>query len=220
MAAGAWTRVLNCKLGCRIPSAGKGYSRQCPAQVMPKIPLMFEEHRVAVTPMHPAIAWLDHGVRGYDTTCVQSRLDLLRRRRPLLAGTDAEPIWKPGMAGADDLYSIPIIWPQSGHAKCLLSAHNILVCRCAATEARRRSCNGKRLTSIQPLLRARILRERKRPAEIHLRLSVRARDVPSATINLQRHHRLFFALSFSVRRGYASFRPAVACCSLSRSSLR
>ena len=53
LAAGAWSPQFGRNLGCRLPiQPGKGYSlttarpARCPA-----IPLIFEEHRVAVTPM-------------------------------------------------------------------------------------------------------------------------------------------------------------------------
>jgi D-amino-acid dehydrogenase len=78
---GAWTPLLQRPLGCRVPiQPGKGYSitmarpARCPA-----VPLVFEEDRVAVTP-------LQSGYRlgstmefaGYDPTLNRRRLDLLR----------------------------------------------------------------------------------------------------------------------------------------------
>ena len=53
LAAGALTPFLNDHLGCRIPiQPGKGYSitSSRPAKC-PQVPMIFEEHRVAVTPM-------------------------------------------------------------------------------------------------------------------------------------------------------------------------
>jgi D-amino-acid dehydrogenase len=53
LAAGAWTPMIGSVLGCRIPiQPGKGYSITTarPARC-PRVPLIFEEHRVAVTPM-------------------------------------------------------------------------------------------------------------------------------------------------------------------------
>jgi D-amino-acid dehydrogenase len=53
IAAGALTPLLQGHLGCRIPiQPGKGYSITMPRPARcPRIPLIFEEHRVAVTPM-------------------------------------------------------------------------------------------------------------------------------------------------------------------------
>jgi D-amino-acid dehydrogenase len=53
VATGAWTPLLARQLGCRVPiQPGKGYSMTMPRPaVCPSIPLLFPEHRVAVTPM-------------------------------------------------------------------------------------------------------------------------------------------------------------------------
>ena len=52
VATGAWTPLLNRELGCRVPiQPGKGYSITMPRPALcPTYPLIFEEHRVAVTP--------------------------------------------------------------------------------------------------------------------------------------------------------------------------
>src|SRR5207247_656591 len=52
IATGAWTPQLNAELGARIPiQPGKGYSVTMPRPALcPTYPLIFEEHRVAVTP--------------------------------------------------------------------------------------------------------------------------------------------------------------------------
>src|SRR6185369_5034106 len=52
VATGAWTPQLNAALGCRVPiQPGKGYSITMPRPALcPTYPLIFEEHRVAVTP--------------------------------------------------------------------------------------------------------------------------------------------------------------------------
>ncbi|MCS6975378.1 MAG: FAD-dependent oxidoreductase [Gemmatales bacterium] len=81
VATGAWTPRFSKQLGCTIPiEPGKGYSITMgkPAHC-PRVPLIFEEHRVAVTP-------LDSGYRlgstmefaGYDSTLRRDRLELLK----------------------------------------------------------------------------------------------------------------------------------------------
>jgi D-amino-acid dehydrogenase len=105
IATGAWTPLLNKHLRCRVPiQPGKGYSITMPRPaVCPAIPLMFEEHRVAVTPMQSGYRLgSTMEFAGYDATLNPKRLDLLRRgashylREPL-----AEPVqeewwgWRP-----------------------------------------------------------------------------------------------------------------------------
>jgi D-amino-acid dehydrogenase len=90
IAAGAWTPLLNQQLGCKVPiQPGKGYSLTMRQPTpCPKIPLIFEEHRVAVTPF-------DSGYRlgsimefaGYDATLNPRRIDLLRRGASLYLQT-------------------------------------------------------------------------------------------------------------------------------------
>jgi D-amino-acid dehydrogenase len=105
VAAGAWTPRLNHALGCRVPiEAGKGYSLTMPRPARcPRIPMLFMEHRVAVTP-------LESGYRlgstmefaGYDTSLNRRRLELLRAgARPYLNEPYTEPVeeewygWRP-----------------------------------------------------------------------------------------------------------------------------
>lgn len=86
VATGAWTPLLNEHLGCRIPiQPGKGYSITMPRPVKcPAIPLVFEEHRVAVTPMQSGYRLgSTMEFAGYDTTLSRRRLDLLRAAAPL-----------------------------------------------------------------------------------------------------------------------------------------
>jgi D-amino-acid dehydrogenase len=81
VAAGAWTPLLNAQLGCKIPiQPGKGYSITMPRPARcPTIPLIFEEHRVAVTPMRSGYRLgSTMEFAGYDTTLNRRRLDLLR----------------------------------------------------------------------------------------------------------------------------------------------
>lgn len=79
--SGAWTPLLKEHLGVRVPiEPGKGYSITMPRpEICPKIPIIFPEHRVAVTPM-------ESGYRlgsimefaGYDESISPERLELLR----------------------------------------------------------------------------------------------------------------------------------------------
>src|SRR5207244_2669072 len=56
LATGAWTPLLHRQLGCRIPiQPGKGYSITMPRPARcPSLPLIFPEHKVAITPMRSA----------------------------------------------------------------------------------------------------------------------------------------------------------------------
>jgi D-amino-acid dehydrogenase len=105
IATGAWTPLLHRQLGCRTwIQPGKGYSitmarpAKCPA-----IPLLFEEHRVAVTPMHSGYRLgSTMEFAGYDTKLNRRRLDLLRAgARPYLQEPFGEPVleewygWRP-----------------------------------------------------------------------------------------------------------------------------
>jgi D-amino-acid dehydrogenase len=105
VAAGAWTPLLDKHLGCHIPiQPGKGYSitmgrpKQCPVW-----PMLFEEHRVAVT-VWPSGYRLGSTMEfaGYDATLNRSRLELLREgAKPYLHEPFGEPVveewygWRP-----------------------------------------------------------------------------------------------------------------------------
>ena len=81
IATGAWTPLLRRQLQCRIPiQPGKGYSiTMARPAVCPKIPLLFEEHRVGVTPMRSGYRLgSTMEFAGYDATLNRRRLDLLR----------------------------------------------------------------------------------------------------------------------------------------------
>lgn len=81
LATGAWTPLLNKQLGCKIPiQPGKGYSITMPRpEICPKIPLLLEEHRIAVTPMQTGyrLGSMMEFV-GYDTSINPRRLELLK----------------------------------------------------------------------------------------------------------------------------------------------
>lgn len=81
IATGAWTPLLERQLGCRIPvQPGKGYSITMPRPALcPALPLIFEEHRVAVTPMQSGYrigSMMEFA--GYDASVDRRRLEILR----------------------------------------------------------------------------------------------------------------------------------------------
>jgi D-amino-acid dehydrogenase len=79
-ACGAWTPMMSEYLGCRIPiQPGKGYSMtfERPA-ICPNIPVIFPEHRVAVTPMRSCLRLGSiMEFAGYDESLRPERLRLL-----------------------------------------------------------------------------------------------------------------------------------------------
>ena len=82
VATGAWTPFLNTVLGCEIPiQPGKGYSLTMPRpEICPRYPLIFEEHKVAITPMQSAYRiGSTMEFAGYDRTINQRRLNALKR---------------------------------------------------------------------------------------------------------------------------------------------
>jgi D-amino-acid dehydrogenase len=105
VACGALTPFLNQQLGCRIPiQPGKGYSLTMPRPaVCPTYPLIFEQHRVAITPMKSGYRiGSTMEFAGYDSRINQRRLQLLRdSARLYLREPDAEPLqetwygWRP-----------------------------------------------------------------------------------------------------------------------------
>jgi D-amino-acid dehydrogenase len=80
-ATGAWTPLLGRELGCQIPiQPGKGYSITMPRPALcPEHPLLFEEHRVGVTPMRTGYRLgSTMEFAGYDATLNHGRLALLK----------------------------------------------------------------------------------------------------------------------------------------------
>lgn len=81
VATGAWTPLLHKQLGCCVPiQPGKGYSITMPRpRICPKIPMIFEEHRVAITPMESSYRiGSTMEFAGYDSTLQAARLALLK----------------------------------------------------------------------------------------------------------------------------------------------
>jgi len=82
VATGAWTPLLSRHLGCRIPiQPGKGYSLTMPRPARcPAVPLIFEEHKVVVTPMQTGYRLgSTMEFAGYDSSLNPRRLALLRQ---------------------------------------------------------------------------------------------------------------------------------------------
>ena len=132
VATGAWTPLLNRQLGCKILiQPGKGYSMTMarPAKC-PAIPLMFEEHRVAVTPMQTGYRLGSiMEFAGYDSTIHPRRMELLRAGAAhYLQEPTAEPImeqwygWRPMTPN-----SLPIIDRTAAFENVMVAAgHNML----------------------------------------------------------------------------------------------
>jgi D-amino-acid dehydrogenase len=132
VAAGAWTPRLKLDLGCRIPiQPGKGYSITMPRPARcPKIPLIFEEHRVAVTPMQSGYRLGSiMEFAGYDETLEPRRLELLRAGAShYLHEPMAEPILEEWYGWRPMTYdSKPIIGRSPAlHNVFLAVGHNML----------------------------------------------------------------------------------------------
>ncbi len=116
IATGAWTPKLRGMLRCPIPiQPGKGYSLTMPRpKLCPRLPLLFEEHRVAITPMQTGYRiGSTMEFTGYDATLNPERLRLLREgAEAYLQEPWAEPVleswwgWRPMTAD-----SVPFIGP-------------------------------------------------------------------------------------------------------------
>ncbi len=104
VATGAWTPQLNRELGASVPIVpGKGYSVTMPRPaVCPSYPMIFEEHRVAVSPFRSGLrVGSTMEFAGYDDRVHPARLDLLTRgaafylRDPGGAAEEAWAGWRP-----------------------------------------------------------------------------------------------------------------------------
>lgn len=132
VATGAWTPLLNAELGCKVPiQPGKGYSLTMPRPtVCPTYPLIFEEHRVAVTPFRSGYrlgSTMEFG--GYDATLNRDRLGILTDAAKLyLRDPLAEPVqeewwgWRPMTFDG-----LPVIDRAPAAANVMIAAgHNML----------------------------------------------------------------------------------------------
>lgn len=132
VATGAWTPQLYRQLGRRIPiQPGKGYSLTTARPTRaPVIPMIFEEHRVAITPLQTGYRiGSTMEFAGYDASLNPRRLQLLRDgARHYLHEPWAEPIveqwwgWRP--MSADGL---PYIGAVPGQENLFVAAgHGML----------------------------------------------------------------------------------------------
>jgi D-amino-acid dehydrogenase len=132
LAAGAWTPLLNDHLGCRLPiQPGKGYSvTTARPAICPKLPLIFEEHRVAVTPMQSGyrLGSMMEFV-GYDDSIPPKRIGYLKEAASLYlhepAGEPVEETWFGWRPMTPD--GLPVIGPSPAMNNVLIAAgHNML----------------------------------------------------------------------------------------------
>ncbi len=132
VATGAWTPFLEKQLGCRIPiQPGKGYSiTMARPRLCPSVPLLFDEHHVAVTP-HQSGYRLGSMMEfaGYDATLRPERLAMLRdAARQYLQEPYAEPVQEEWFGWRPMTYdSKPIIGPSRAWDNVFIAAgHNML----------------------------------------------------------------------------------------------
>lgn len=132
IAAGALSPQWRRQLGCRIPiQPGKGYSITMPRPARcPAVPMIFEEHRVAVTPFQSGYRLgSTMEFAGYDDTIRPERIELLKSAARLyLHEPLAEPVqekwfgWRPMTPD-----SLPIIGASPALANVWIAAgHNML----------------------------------------------------------------------------------------------
>lgn len=129
VACGALTPFLNQHLGCKIPiQPGKGYSLTMPRPaICPTYPLIFEQHRVAITPMNTGYRiGSTMEFAGYDSSINPSRLQLLMDSAKLyLREPLGEPIqetwygWRPmtwdSKPYIDRAPKFENVWVAAGH---------------------------------------------------------------------------------------------------------
>ncbi|HQU45778.1 MAG: amino acid dehydrogenase [Planctomycetia bacterium 21-64-5] len=132
VATGAWTPRLRRMLRCPIPiQPGKGYSLTMPRPaICPRLPMIFEEHRVAVTPFASGYRLgSTMEFAGYDSSLNADRLRLLRDAAAIyLRGPFAGPVreswygWRPMTPD-----SLPYIGPVPGIENLFVAAgHGML----------------------------------------------------------------------------------------------
>ena len=128
-ACGAWTPFLNKHFGCKIAiQPGKGYSITMPRpKLCPSHPIIFEQHRVAITPMNSGYRiGSTMEFSGYDATINERRLSVLKdSARLYLREPYADPIqekwfgWRPmtwdSKPYIDRAPAFDNVWVAAGH---------------------------------------------------------------------------------------------------------
>lgn len=129
LATGAWTPLLADELGCRVPiQPGKGYSITYPNNDDgPTVPMIFEEHRVAVTPF-PSGFRIGSTMEfaGYEESLNRDRLRLLTdgaalylKRLPTVPPSEEWWGWRPMTPDSIPLLgpspALPNVWLAAGH---------------------------------------------------------------------------------------------------------
>ncbi len=134
-ATGAWSRLLQQKLKTRIPiEPGKGYSITMPRPALcPAYPMIFEDHRVAITPTAGAYRiGSTMEFAGFDSTLREDRLSLLTNGAKFyLQDPLAEPViekwwgWRPmscdGVPLVGRVPKYDNVWLAAGHSMLGLS---------------------------------------------------------------------------------------------------
>ena len=132
VATGALTPLLKVALGCALPiQPGKGYSLTMPRPaICPKVPLIFPETRVAVTPFQTEYRLgSTMEFTGYDDTIRPERIQLLRDgARPYLREPECAPVleqwfgWRPMTHDG-----VPVIdWSPARSNVLIAAGHNML----------------------------------------------------------------------------------------------
>jgi D-amino-acid dehydrogenase len=132
LAAGALSPQWSREMGCRLPiQPGKGYSITMPRPARcPALPIIFEEHRVAVSPFRSGYRLgSTMEFAGYDSSLNPRRIELLKSAaRMYLHEPLCEPVqetwfgWRPMTPD-----SLPIIGPSPALANVWIAAgHNML----------------------------------------------------------------------------------------------
>ena len=127
-----WTPLLNEQLGCRVPiQPGKGYSLTMPRPpACPKIPLIFPETRVAVTPFQSGYRLgSTMEFAGYDESIRPERLQLLKDGATgYLHEPYCEPVLEEWFGWRPMTYdSLPIIDRSPKYENVIIAAgHNML----------------------------------------------------------------------------------------------
>ena len=132
VATGAWTPLLGTHLGVRVPiQPGKGYSLTLPKRhTDPTLPMIFEEHRVAVTPFADGFrVGSTMEFAGYDSAMNRRRLDLLRNgaghyltEKPTAPAVEEWWGWRPMIYDGK-----PVIGPSPKYGNVLVAAGHCML---------------------------------------------------------------------------------------------